>query len=97
MNSTSKEILDKEMTISEIEKKFSVSTDRAVRLFCQATGSRRPNSDQLDQWSKQIHRKAKKRAGEDSSGNSCSSGGTCSDSCCSDHNQNCGGGGCCSC
>lgn len=95
MNSTSKEILDKEMTISEIEKKFNVPTDRAVRLFCQATGARRPNSDKLDLWSKQMLKKAKSKSAECSSGNSCSSGGSCSDSCCSDNHDSDWDGGCC--
>ncbi|HOH12106.1 MAG TPA: hypothetical protein PK291_02590 [Thermotogota bacterium] len=38
MVSATKEIIEKEMTISDIEKRFHVSTQRAVQLFCQAEG-----------------------------------------------------------
>ena len=52
MVSATKEIIEKEMTVSDIEKRFHVSTQRAVQLFCQATGVSSPNTSQLDAWSK---------------------------------------------
>jgi hypothetical protein len=58
MDSKSKTILENEMVISEIEKKWKCSTDRAVQLFCKALGIRKPNTDKLDAWSKNKLKKA---------------------------------------
>jgi len=52
MDSKTKTIIEQEMTISEIEKKWHCDTDRAVKLFCKALGIRKPNTDKLDSWSK---------------------------------------------
>gem|GEM_PF-360928 len=90
MDSYSKDILSKQMTISEIQKKWNVPPDRAVRLFCRATGSRRPNTDHLDQWSKQVLRKISLRTSpstQDCCGGHCEGGG-CDHS---DHSSGCGG------
>ena len=46
MVSATKEIIEKEMTISDIEKRFHVSTQRAVQLFCQAAKVSSPNTSQ---------------------------------------------------
>ncbi len=62
MVSATKEIIEKEMTVSDIEKRFHVSTQRAVQLFCQATGVSSPNTSQLDAWSKQIIRRVHTKA-----------------------------------
>lgn len=52
MDSKSKVIIEKQMTISEIEKKWNCNTDRAVKLFCKALGLKKPNTDKLEAWSK---------------------------------------------
>jgi len=52
MDSKSKTIIEKQMTISDIEKKWHCNTDRAVKLFCGALGIKKPNTDKLDAWSK---------------------------------------------
>jgi len=52
MDTKSKTIIEKQMTISQIEKKWHCNTDRAVKLFCNALGLKKPNTDQLDAWSK---------------------------------------------
>jgi len=57
MDTKSKTILENGMIISEIEKKWNCSTDRAVILFCRALGIRKPNTDKLDAWSKHQLRK----------------------------------------
>ena len=85
MVSATKEIIEKEMTISDIEKRFHVSTQRAVQLFCQAAKVSSPNTSQLDAWSKQIirrvHAKAKQSAQnrEETCDSDCcdTSGGSC--------------------
>ena len=51
MDTKSKLIIEKQMTISQIEKKWKCNTDRAVKLFCTALGIKKPNTDQLDAWS----------------------------------------------
>jgi len=62
MVSATKEIIEKEMTISDIEKRFYVSTQRAVQLFCQAANVSSPNTSQLEAWSKQIIRRVHAKA-----------------------------------
>ncbi|HPR95320.1 MAG TPA: hypothetical protein PK466_03250 [Thermotogota bacterium] len=52
MDSKTKAIIENEMVISEIEKKWNCTTDRAVQLFCKALGLKKPNTDKLDAWSK---------------------------------------------
>ena len=59
MDTNSKMIIEKQMTISEIEKKWNCNTDRAVKLFCKAFGIRKPNTDKLDAWSKHKLKKHK--------------------------------------
>lgn len=86
MDSKSKMIIEKQMTISEIEQKWKCNTDRAVKLFCKALSIRKPNTDKLDAWSKhklrkylthQIHGKSTC----DSQQNHCNSCQSCHGSC----------------
>jgi len=67
MDAKSKTILDNEMSISEIEKKWNCTTDRAVILFCKALGIRKPNTDKLEAWSKHQLRKASNKITGDKS------------------------------
>lgn len=83
MSETLRAIREKEMVISEIEKKWGVPTSRAVKLFCDAYRVSRPNTDYLDQWSKQvIRRKRSSKPVEAQSSPSC--GENCGDACDSD-------------
>ncbi len=91
MNPKYREIIENRMIISEIEKKWNVPTSRAVELFCKATGKRKPNTDKLDSWSKNIMSKILKVSPDDGCGgctdnkkDSCSDGG-CSGGCCGCH------------
>ncbi len=90
MDSKSRLIIENQMTISEIERKFSCTTDRAVILFCKALGIKKPNTDQLESWSKQKLKNLSKNS-------QCSQQKTHD---CSDHQTDCsscgGCNGCCS-
>ena len=86
MDSKSKTIIEKQLSISEIEKKWNCNTDRAVKLFCKALGLKKPNTDKLDAWSKHKLRKCKghategkKDCGENNGG--CSSCQSCQGTC----------------
>ncbi len=86
MDSKSKTIIENQLTISEIEKKWNCNTDRAVKLFCSALGLKKPNTDKLDVWSKHKLRKytchssvEKSTCNEHQSG--CSSCQSCHGSC----------------
>ncbi len=57
MSDSERTIREKEMVISEIEKKWNVPTARAVKLFCDAFRVSKPNTDYLDQWAKRIIQK----------------------------------------
>lgn len=89
MDSKSKSIIENQMTISEIEKKFSCTTDRAVILFCKALGIKKPNTDQLEPWSKQKLKNffknsqcSQQKTNKDSvDQNDCSSCSTCNGHC----------------
>jgi hypothetical protein len=91
MDSKSKTILEHAMVISEIEKKWNCSTDRAVQLFCKTLGIRRPNTDKLDAWSKNKLKKfngSKKSCCSDSQQTKPEES-SCSSSCCSSCNGSC--------
>jgi hypothetical protein len=88
MVSATKEIIEKEMTISDIEKKYHVSTQRAVQLFCQAANVSSPNTSQLDAWSKQIIRRVHAKVKQAST----PSTDTCDASSCHKDSGSCGEG-----
>jgi hypothetical protein len=86
MDSKSETIIEKQMSISEIEKKWDCNTDRAVKLFCKALGIRKPNTDKLDAWSKHKLKKYSSYPKEDiktcsNSQSGCSSCHSCHGTC----------------
>jgi len=77
MNTKEKRILRDTMSVSAIEKKWNVPTNRALKLFCRAFGVKKPNTDKPDAWSRQMLKKKNRRS------ESCDSGSCpgCSSNC----------------